>query len=905
MKRFLFVLIFLHVYAICWSQKQIQISYTGKPFIDSTAIVNWPWLGLSKISDDGKFCMYSIENQPVESHTLIIKSTEKNWKKEFVNAEDGFFSPDSRKFIFQSKDTLSFLMLGSDHLSYVTEVNSYKQISHQKDGWLAYLLNNNTQELVLQNMLSGKETCFPGVTNYTFGPGGKSLLIQSHDKNGLLQLQWVNLSKTTVRTIWPTKNRMDKQPSITSYGFDDAGRQLLFMTADTTLWYYRDDMQAAVMKLNNKDSIIPKGLLLSDRIPSFSKNGSYILLQLQKLSTRNLSPANNAVQVDVWSYTDPILPFKQEPSYSPSTYQVAMPIKNDRIIPIQQDNEIIISANGDFALLQNKADIPGEVYWWPSYSEKSYWLVSFENGARERLASIYEWSNITFSPNGRYLVYYDHSKGHYYSYQPSTGVKNKISGDIPSIILYNPVEEEKEIYTLIPLPHELPGPLVWGTDGTTLLIYDDYDIWQLDLEGKKQPLNLTNGFGRKQQIKFQIIDPNNGFKPLNGKTPVLLSGFNNQTKYSGFYRLSVGKSPDPELLTSGAYQYSSPLKAVNRNAWIIGRESATEAPNYYFTRDLKTYNPVTDLQPQKAYNWLTTELVTWQQLDGTTSQGILYKPENFSPQKKYPIIFYYYEQLSQNLCKFLQPGFSTAIINIPWYVSRGYLVFTPDIHYGIANITGKVNGDYAVNSVVSAAQYMARLTYIDSTKMGIQGHSFGGGETLYLITHSNMFAAACAAASTVSNEITAYLGVVLEHGKPATTKMPHSEIGHNKIGATLWQRPDLYIKASPIFQADKVTTPVLLMHNLGDPICDWNQSAQMFMALRRLGKKAWLLQYDNGDHMTAPGKDAIDYTTRLQQFFDHYLKDAPIPRWMSRGIPAYLKGIDTGLQLDKNNLDSK
>ena len=200
---------------------------------------------------------------------------------------------------------------------------------------------------------------------------------------------------------------------------------------------------------------------------------------------------------------------------------------------------------------------------------------------------------------------------------------------------------------------------------------------------------------------------------------------------------------------------------------------------------------------------------------------------------------------------------------------------------------------------MSAAKYLSTLPYVDSKHLGIQGHSFGGGETNYLVTHSNLFAAACSAAGTVSDQISAYLAPYRPKGGfPNFNRIANSETSHDMIGATLWERPDLYFRSSSIFNANQVTTPVLLMHNEKDEQTDWGQSFELYTALCRLGKPVWLLQYDNGRHSLNKKEDMKDFTIRLTQFFDHYLKEVPPPLWMTRGIPAKLKGIEQGYELD-------
>jgi dipeptidyl aminopeptidase/acylaminoacyl peptidase len=284
---------------------------------------------------------------------------------------------------------------------------------------------------------------------------------------------------------------------------------------------------------------------------------------------------------------------------------------------------------------------------------------------------------------------------------------------------------------------------------------------------------------------------------------------------------------------------------------------------------------------------MTTELIHWKTFDGSPSDGVLYKPENFDPQKKYPVIFDYYEQRSEELNLFVSPKAAEDRINVPWFVSNGYLVCAPDIHYKKGQ-----PGQSAYNAVVSAAKYLSKMRWVDSTKMGIQGHSFGGYETNYIVTHTKLFAAACAASGMC--DLVSFYGSVPRAGN---TKY-FSERDEGRMDATLWQTPDAYIRNSPIFQADKVSTPLLMMNNKNDGQVPFAQGVELFTALRRLGKKVWMLQYDGGGHSAGDTKEAVDYSTRMSQFFDHYLKGAPAPKWMTRGIPARLKGIDDGLEPD-------
>ena len=283
--------------------------------------------------------------------------------------------------------------------------------------------------------------------------------------------------------------------------------------------------------------------------------------------------------------------------------------------------------------------------------------------------------------------------------------------------------------------------------------------------------------------------------------------------------------------------------------------------------------------------------MNWTLPDGDNCQGILFKPENFDSTKKYPLIFNYYETSSQALYDYHKPGWTNSSnINVPYYVSRGYLVFMPDIHIKIGDPLRS-----ALNAVESAARILSKRGYIDPKKMALIGHSYGGFETNYIITHSNLFAAAVEGAGA-SNYISLYGSVLLS----GSSKEWDAETGQMRIGTSLWQRPDLYLKNSAVLKADHVATPLLILHNKLDDAVPWEQGVELFTALRRLGKLCWMLQYDGEGHGLLKQENLRDYTIRQLQFFDHYLKGAPAPKWMTEGVTGRLKGINNGYELDVN-----
>ena len=246
----------------------------------------------------------------------------------------------------------------------------------------------------------------------------------------------------------------------------------------------------------------------------------------------------------------------------------------------------------------------------------------------------------------------------------------------------------------------------------------------------------------------------------------------------------------------------------------------------------------------------------------------------------------FYETGSEELYTHYTMEPSWSWVNYPFYVSRGYVVFVPDIHYSIG-----LPGESAYNYVCSGVEAVCDLyPNIDRKRIGIDGQSWGGYQTAYLVTRTNMFACAGSGAP-VANMSSAFGGIRWESGD---SRQAQYEQGQSRIGSNLWEAPELYIKNSPVFHANNCNTPLLIMHNDADGAVPWYQVIEMFMALRRLQKPVWLLQYNGEAHNIRDRKNRKDITIRLQQFFDHYLMGDPMPRWMKEGINPVRKGQDMG-----------
>lgn len=882
--------------------------------IDSNAIKAWQILESTvSITDDGNYFLYIIKNKPVGNFSLNIVSTDKRWKKEIVFKEYpvAFFSDDGKQAIIQQTDTLYFVFLGTDSCYHVSNVTTTKTPSKTKD-WLAYKVNG-CDKLFLRNLFTGKEIFYDSVAEYSFSENGNILLFitkSSSDSLSNESVNWISLRDMAQHTIWTTKDSALSRGKwrVANYTVDERRCQLAFMVKDEimqdscSIWYYKLGMTKAVLKVNLLPEEIGHHYSISKSLVRFSLDGNYIFFRIKKCqNTTTLARVAN--KVEVWSYRDHVLQSAKPSNELQQEYLTSLNLDGHRVVRVECEDEFasMSDARGQYILVANKKSAWDYEPWAHDHTQRQYFLVSLKDGSRKMLvkrgrglANYY----FSFSPSGKYLVYFDSRMRNYFCYDVSLGLTRNISRDISV-----PLTQENK-FLKGSLPFRSKGPVGiggWLKGDSSILVYDNYDIWLLDARGKNASKNVTNGYGFRKGIKFRLINEDEFFSE---REPLLLSAFNTKNKHNGFALKTLTATANPELLSMGPHAFyitgsqvpsmhygmTRPLKAGSIDRWVVQRQAANEAPNFFLTNDFKRFQKLTDCNPQRSYNWLTSELVSWTQPDGTKSQGVLYKPENFDVRRKYPVIFYYYEQFSSDLFMFPDVAYSDGPINIPWFVSNGYLVFTPDICFKVGYV-----GKSALNTVMSASKYLIKKPWVDGKSLGLQGHSFGGYLTNYIVTHSNLFAAASSGAG-VSDLVSNYSELRGGSFGIGVNNQFYYESYQGRMGATLWQRPKEYIENSPVFALDRVTTPLLVLHNKKDEIVSWSQGIELYSGLRRLGKRIWMLQYDNSDHSVS--EDAVsDYTIRLTQFFDHYLKKAPCPIWMTQGNAGPVHGV-TGCDID-------
>lgn len=277
----------------------------------------------------------------------------------------------------------------------------------------------------------------------------------------------------------------------------------------------------------------------------------------------------------------------------------------------------------------------------------------------------------------------------------------------------------------------------------------------------------------------------------------------------------------------------------------------------------------------ETYNWGTAELIEWQSLDGDTIQGAVIKPDNYEEGKQYPVMVYYYRFFSQRAYEFNNITNDDRPV-LPQYVSDGYVVFLPDIRFEVGT-----PGFASTKSLVPGVQKLVDMGIADPNKLGLHGHSWSGYQTAFMITQTDIFDAAIAGAP-VSNMTSAYSGIRLGSGLARQFQYEQTQ---SRIGGSLWEYPERYIENSPVFFADRINTPLLIMFGDEDTAVPWEQGIELYLAMRRLGKDAVFLQYHDEPHHLQKYANRLDYAIKMKQYFDHYLRGTPAPEWITKGVP--------------------
>ncbi len=924
MKRTSLAVLFLFLCLYGFAQK--------KP-LDHTVYDTWQSLGQKSISNNGLWYSHIINLQEGDSWLILTESNNPSKTLRIDRGTGLRFSNDSKFAATAIKRTYkeereakikkkktenttdSLVLIDLANLK-TTKIPAVKSFSFPEKGLalLAYLQEQKADDttkkskntktsktntnLVVKNLNTGVEKSFNYVSSYSFSKDGKQLVYvcdaPKDDKENQSGVYMLNTEK------WISKTLVNKKGNFKQFIFDEDSEHLAFLgetdpekkeIKNYSIYYTSLSLDTAQVLVDNEIGGMPKGWAVSGNGQlNFSKDGTKLFFGIAPIAQpkdTTLIEIDHA-KLDVWSYKDDYLQtvqLKNVANELKKSYLSVIDIysSDPKIVPLasEQIDRASLINEGNSAYVLGSSDYKYRIAsQWTGRTNKDYYLIDIKTGKSTKIINNLDGYAMA-SPAGKYILFFNREKGHWYSYQIDNGTNHALTEQINVKF----VDEENDM----PDYANNYGVSGWTEDDKLVLLNDRYDIWALSPDGKGKAQNLTVGYGRSNNITFKVERLNTEDRFFKKNEKLWLSAFNHITKESGWFRKSLNDHKLPELVVMDKAKLNNLSKAKEAESYLFEKGSFEQSPNYYFSKDLKNSQRISDSNPQqKEYNWGTVELVTWTSANGKTAQGLLYKPEDFDANKKYPMIVYFYERLSDGLYNYQAPAPTPSRLNITYFVSNGYLVFTPDIHYTIGH-PGKSAEDY----INSGVEHLKKNPWVNGNKIGIQGQSWGGYQVAHLITKTNLYAAAWSGAPVV-NMTSAYGGIRWQSGM---NRQFQYEKTQSRIGATLWEKPELYIENSPLFNLPKVNTPVVIMANDADGAVPWYQGIEMFTALRRLGKVAWLLNYNNDEHNLLQRQNRKDIQIRQQQFFDYYLKDSKAPSWMVRGIPATEKGKNWGFEL--------
>jgi len=737
--------------------------------------------------------------------------------------------------------------------------------------------------LVLRDLSNGSETRIEGVTSFTFDENEKYLGYTVTTRDGAGNGAFVRTLATGAVTPLITG-----LATYRGFSFDRAGTQVAFVSDvnDSTprprfalyhasLVPAKGKTVAARRLVSSAD--VPDGLLVAERGQvGFTRDGSGLIFSLANPPMDSI-PADSLVDkavYDLWHWKDAQTQVQQKLSANRDrnrSYTALYTLARSSWKQLANDSlRVIISNDGKRVLGLNSLEYATPQFWGEGATD--VYLIDPLSGARTLVARELD-GQVQLSPGGTYVTWFEN--GQWVAYATATGRKVVLTDKLPVKFLNEAFDSPD-----VPPPYGLGG---WTAGDKRVLVYDRFDIWEIDPSGVAAPRNVTEGQGRRDGLTFRVVDLDREDPFLDPAEPLMLRAVDTLTKASGFWRDRLGAEAPAERIVMADRNFGAPQKARDAEQYLLTQSTYREFPDLWTGPSLASTTKISNANPQDSeYPRGTAELVSWLNADGKPLRGLLYKPEGFDASRQYPMVVYYYEKLSDGLHNYQAPS-GRNTVNPLVYNSLGYLVFMPDIVY-----TDGEPGPSAAKAIIPGVQSLIQKGFVDPKRIGITGQSWGGYQTAYLITVSNMFAAAVPNA-TVVNMTSAYGGIRWASGMARAFQYEHTQ---SRIGGSLWQYPERFIENSPLFRLDKVTTPVLFMANDNDGAVPWYQGIEFWVAMRRLQKEAYMVVYNGDEHNPTKRANQKDIDRKMQEFFAVKLQGAAPPSWMVRGIPFLEKGRD-------------
>ena len=760
-------------------------------------------------------------------------------------------------------------------------------------------------DAVVHELASGRSLFLGSVGDITFNRQGDLLAYtvdtQVRDGNGLFLLD-LRSGRTHVldndtlqynRLTWSDDgNRLAVLKGRTVERMRERDNLLVAFSGLRTLL---DDPELVPARLEPWNSAgFPKGFVVSERAPlSWSEDGRRVFLgimpQTSTADSARRRSTDSIADVDIWRTDDDRIQSVQMIRAEADrnfTFRQAFDVTEGRYVTLSDSGmrEVEISLDGRWAVGRDPRAYVSD-YKRPA---ADFYRVNTTTGERTLMmkGQLTGQHALGISPDGRQYLYW--KDNHFQAFDLDAGTARTLGNGTNGFI-----NNEFDY----PGPKPAYGVIGFTPDGKNAIVAQRYDLVLIPLDGSAGTKNLTAGMGARRELRFRPIS----FEPIDSAAPrrvrsgrefdvtkpIMLSAYGEYTKKAGFYRLEGNELK--EVLFDDAV-FSTPVRAEKAERFLFTRQTFAEFP------DLRVSGPtladsrrITDANPQQAeFMWGRRVLFDYKNRDGVRLQGILALPDDYKPGEKRPMLVSFYEKNSQNMHRYTPPNFLTGMGSLPVEaLSHGYITMLADVYFR----TGSSHSDM-LEAVEAATKKVIELGYADPKKIGVHGHSYGGEGAAFIGTRSKMFAAVGMGAGVTDlfSDFSQSWGWSYQvAGGSGANGNEYYMFGQGRWGKSPWDDPELYRFESALAQAPNTVAPFLIMHGTADPTVAFSEGMNFYNALRFNGKKAVMLAYPGEGHGLRGLANRRDLTIRYFQFFDHYLKGAPAPKWMTDGVPYIVK----------------
>ncbi|GAF01590.1 TolB family protein [Saccharicrinis fermentans] len=618
------------------------IAFTITPQADTIKALKLKKAKSSKMPKDS-LCIWNLRNGQKKTYARVrsftVPSKQGNWLAVH-------FHKDTEKNKREHNDSTA---QDSTQISKIPHKNSPSQKTKAtKDiKKTAKKFKSEGTQLVYLNPTTGDSIAFEKVTRYFVPKYGDALFIVQSVGDSIEETQIKRLNTHLLHTD-SLFHQSGKLQSLTA---SDKAEQLGFLFSPDTgkiktyrLYHWSQKKKELTTVTDTLHHHIPDGWSASSKGRLwFSEKGDKLFFgtgKRPKEAAKDTLLKEEKVYVDIWNWKDTRIQPMQKKNLSKEkdrSYMAVYHCKDDIVTQLETEQlpsvSIPFKGNWDFAIGYDKAPYEKASSWNAVFAQDIY-TIDLETGTKKIIQQKVS-SKYSFSPDGKYLCWYNPGDSIWYLKNIDQNKQITLSKKL-NIAFYDEIND---------MPHspKAYGVAGWSPQSKYVYIYDRFDIWKFDTQMKKEPLNLTQGLGRKSNTQYRYKNLDDDIIYIDESEGILLSTFNESSKNMGYTWFKNGKLNT--CLDESSY-ISTPIKAKEANHLIWKKGTFTNYPElYHSTMDFTDETMISNTNPQqKEYLWGHIQLVDYTALDGSKHQGLLVTPENLDPSKKYPMLVYYYER---------------------------------------------------------------------------------------------------------------------------------------------------------------------------------------------------------------------------------------------------------------------